>query len=315
VPIVGDLDFFVYADYLSAFEEITAGLNIIKIQAQPTLIDVFTPDLRISIINTEYVDPANLIFNFDFDYCRAYMDKSGIFAYEEALFSIATKTVIQPAKFRKIRDFRVQKALKYGYSFGSIILRNIPNNKKIFEFQDIYSRDYIITPVKLIDNIICRTGTIITFDEFIDLVILTKEYIELKAGFEFDESVEIDDKILSNHFVKCGMRTCNYESVEKCIIRYLGYICKIEHDHTDKKMCLKYIHQHIVSINKINDIHVKLIAIRDKLSYPLIIHETNYIDDTIYRIINMIINKNVDEIKVDYYEYTIEFPLPKSATI
>lgn len=75
VPIVGDLDFFVHADYMSAFEEITAGLNIIKIQAQPTLIDVFTPDLRISIIHTEYVDPANLIFNFDFDYCRAYMDK------------------------------------------------------------------------------------------------------------------------------------------------------------------------------------------------------------------------------------------------
>lgn len=76
-------------------------------------------------------------------------------------------------------------------------------------------------------------------------------------------------------------------------------------------MCLKYICQYIVFINKIDDIRDKLVKLRDKLSYPLIIHETNYIDDTIYRIISMIINKNVDEIKVDYYEYTIEFPLPK----
>jgi hypothetical protein len=67
------------------------------------------------------------------------MNKSGIFAYEEALFSIATKTIIQPAHLKKIRDFRVQKALKYGYSFDSIVLRNITHNKifELFEYQDI----------------------------------------------------------------------------------------------------------------------------------------------------------------------------------
>ena len=132
----------------------------------------------------------------------------------------------------------MQKALKYGYSFGSKVLRNIAPNKifELFEYQDILrQRGYIITPVKLIDNIICRAGTIIKFDEFIDLVNLTKEYIELKKDFEFDESVEIDEKIYLNYIIKCDIRMRNCDSVEKCVVGEIGYGCLIEHDHTDKK--------------------------------------------------------------------------------
>jgi hypothetical protein len=120
----------------------------------------------------------------------------------------------------------------------------------------------------LIDNIICRAGTIIKFDEFIDLVNLTKECVELKTGFEFDESVEIDEKILSNHIIKCNIRMRNCDLVEKCIIEAIGCGCQIEHDHTDKKMCLKYICQYIAFINKIDDIRDKLVKLRDKISYP-----------------------------------------------
>jgi hypothetical protein len=107
ISIIGDLDFFVNSNYLKSFEEILADLVVIKVSVQPSLIDIRvkieTIEITISIIHSDYIDPKELIFKFDLDYCRSYINESGIFAYEEALFSIATKTINEPYHLKPYR--------------------------------------------------------------------------------------------------------------------------------------------------------------------------------------------------------------------
>ena len=287
IPITGDLDFFVNSDYLKSFEEILAGLVIVKVSVQPSLIDIRvkieTIEITISIIHSDYIDPKELIFKFDLDYCRAYINESGIFAYEEALFSIATKTINEPYN---LRPYRIQKAIKNGYSFHyddlcynmSSLVKTIPRHPGIVH-------------IKIIDEII-NIPKIVTFEKFLEIVELNSE-IKKYRSYRYTPDTTINEDIVIEY---CTLSKRPIAATIEQTIENYSRLC-----YPKAHLSINEVYDKMFRFDKLNRLQKQWDSLN--MNHPLIIHESDYIDKTTYDAINMVVNQNNSF--SSYYDYEL----------
>lgn len=113
--ISGDVDLWVteFDDFLPSFDEIV-GTREFSVDIYPSCLMIYMDGLK--PINLIYSgEPADkTVSEFDFDYCRAFYTPTLSKARPECLECIKTKVIRFP---RRHTTNRVEKALRYGYTF------------------------------------------------------------------------------------------------------------------------------------------------------------------------------------------------------
>lgn len=229
----GDLDFWVLkdGDFTKIFNEFYHFYDEFKIyKSMIEMTDSSLKRPRVNLIYTNFKSGAEVIQDFDWDYCRCYWTpKSGIvfgLGCEECL---KTKVIKYPAPNRMYK--RVVKALTYGYKFLPSFWRKhlnllkegtdiqnvklddlVPKEFKYHEFQynDKYDTQVIEKLITQIEKIKSKGLECNGFKEFITLrkddadyktyalslcissIILQNPVIHVNSGYSYSESRIID---------------------------------------------------------------------------------------------------------------------------
>ena len=133
IPLQGDLDFWVEFDenYLNAFDEMAKYYK--NFNLYPSMIEMYNDDNILPRINLIYtsLDTKKLLNKFDLPYCRCYWIPKinyNKIANDRTLTSIKTKLIpLTGINIYDIKNKRIVKALKYGYTFDNFFWYHFDN--------------------------------------------------------------------------------------------------------------------------------------------------------------------------------------------
>ena len=133
IPLQGDLDFWVqfHENYLNTFDEMAKYYK--NFNLYPHMIEMYNDDNILPRINLIYtsLDTKKLLNKFDLPYCKCYWIPKinyNDMANDKTLTSIKTKLIpLTEINIYNIKNKRIVKALKYGYTFDNFFWYHFDN--------------------------------------------------------------------------------------------------------------------------------------------------------------------------------------------
>jgi alkylated DNA repair dioxygenase AlkB len=196
IELQGDLDFWVMnrKDFIPAFFEIIKHLKNAKIGIYTSMLIIESDDfVPINLIYTD-LEPNILIKTFDFDYCRCYWTPIfKIRATQSCIDSIFSKHIKNVVEFNNTRFSRIQKAIKYGYTFDVKFWRYHAQHLKNSDNLPPKSSVSKYSKYKIYDSEIIHRASIYNYDDKNDYVIYNNGTFEvlIKDKFDIQGTLEI----------------------------------------------------------------------------------------------------------------------------
>lgn len=118
--LTGDLDFWVENSnkFIQTIQELVKDFANVQYNVYISMIEIIIPNfVPINVIYTN-MKPEETIKRFDFDYCRCYWTPTtGITFTQNCIDCVETHVIRKPIDYVEVRNRRIVKALKYGYTF------------------------------------------------------------------------------------------------------------------------------------------------------------------------------------------------------